>query len=262
MELTVDGRKVFASTGGRPFDPDPPVVVFVHGAGMDHTAWMLQARYFAHHGRSVLSPDLPGHGRSAGPPLKTIGELADWVLKLIDAAGAPKAALAGHSMGALIALEAAARGPSKIWALALLGVAAKMPVHPDLLKAAAANDHAAVDLVASWGFGRAAHLGGARVPGSWMLGAGLRVLERAPNGALAASLSACNAYAGAVDAAAKVICPTLLLLGDIDRMTPPAAARDVAAKIAGVRTVVLPRCGHMMMIEQPDETIDALAEVI
>lgn len=262
MNLVVDGRRVFASTGGRAFDPERPVVVFLHGAGFDHTAWMLQARYFAHHGRAVLSPDMPGNGRSDGPVPATIDRGADWVLKLLDATRAAKAALVGHSMGALVALECAARAPARVWALALLGVAARMPVHPDLQQAAGANQHAAVDLVTSWGFGRWAQLGGSRVPGQWMVGAGLRVLERAPAGALAAGLAACSAYTGALDAAAKVLCPTLLLLGENDRMTPPAAARDLATRIADARTVILPHAGHMMMIEQPDETIDALAEVV
>lgn len=262
MKLSVDGRSAFASTGGRPFDPDRPVVVFLHGAGFDHTTWMLQARYFAHHGRAVLNVDLPGMGRSDGPPLNAIGNFADWVLKLLDAARAPKAALVGHSMGALIALECAARAPARVWALALLGVSTKMPVHPELQRAATANEHVALDLMTSWGFGRWAQLGGSRVPGQWMAGSGLRLLERAPRGSLAASLAACNAYGGALDVAAKVLCPTLLLLGAIDRMTPPAAARDLATRIADARTVILPHAGHMMMIEEPDRTIDALAEII
>lgn len=262
MNLTVDGRSAFASTGGRAFDPERPVVVFLHGAGFDHTAWMLQARYFAHHGRAVLNVDLPGTGRSAGPPLPTVERMAEWVLAVLDAAQAPKAALVGHSMGALVALDCAARAPKRVWALALLGVAAKMPVHPDLQRAAESGDHAAVDLVASWGFGRWAHLGGSRAPGIWMVGSGVRLLERMPKGALAAGLAACNAYAGAPEAAAQVLCPTLLLLGEIDRMTPPAGARELATRIADPRTVILPHAGHMMMIEQPDETIKALAEII
>lgn len=262
MKLVVDGRPAFVSTGGRPFEASQPVVVFLHGAGFDHTAWMLQARYFAHHGRAVLNIDFPGNGRSAAPPLASIADLAAWVMKLLDAAGAAKAALVGHSMGALVALEAAARAPARVWALALLGAAAKMPVHPDLQRAAAANDHAAADLVTSWGFGRWAHLGGSRVPGAWMMGSGLRLLERAPPGALAAGLAACNAYTVALDAAGKVLCPTLLLLGEIDRMTPPSGARELATRLTDARTVILPHTGHMMMIEEPDRTIDALAEII
>lgn len=262
MDLVVDGRKVFVSSGGRPFETVHPTVVFLHGAGMDHTEWMLQARYFAHHGRGVLAVDAPGHGRSEGPALRTIPDLAAWVVKLLDAAKVERAALVGHSMGALIALETAALAPSRVWALGLLGVATRMPVHPDLQKAADVNARSAVDLVASWGFGRRAHLGGAKAPGSWMLGSGVRLLERAPDGALAAGLAACNAYAGALEAAAKVTCPTLLLLGEIDRMTPPAGARDIAAKIPGARTVILPRAGHMLMVEDPDRTIDTLGEII
>ena len=62
----------------------------------------------------MLAPDLPGHGRSSGTPLPTIAEMADWTAALLDAAGAPKAQLVGHSMGSLIALETAARHPDKV----------------------------------------------------------------------------------------------------------------------------------------------------
>ena len=67
MRLEVDGRAVFAATGGARMRPGQPLVVFLHGAGMDHSVWALQSRWFAHHGFSVLAVDLPGHGGSAGP---------------------------------------------------------------------------------------------------------------------------------------------------------------------------------------------------
>ena len=79
MELTVDGNAVFAATGGKDFDPHLPVLLFIHGAGNDRTAWRLQTRYFAYHGRAVLAIDLPGHGRSGGAPLTSIQALADFV---------------------------------------------------------------------------------------------------------------------------------------------------------------------------------------
>ena len=62
MELSVAGQQVQATTGGRPLDPESPLLVFIHGAGMDRTLWQLQTRYFANHGWSVLAVDLPGHG--------------------------------------------------------------------------------------------------------------------------------------------------------------------------------------------------------
>lgn len=262
MQVMVDGFPVFAATGGRAPRAPEPNVIFVHGAGMDHTVWSLQTRFFAHHGRNVFALDLPGHGRSGGEPATTIEASAAWLLRAMDAAGIERAALVGHSMGALIALAAAASAPDRVWALALLGVAPEMRVHPDLLREAAAHDHNAVDLVTSWGFGRRAHLGGAQAPGLWMLGQGVRLLERDATRALAIDLAACASYAGARVAAPRVRCPTLILSGTLDRMTPPRGAEELAGLIAGARVVALPGCGHMMMVEQPDRTLDVLAEVV
>ena len=105
-QFTVDGRTVFATTGGTEFDPGKPAIVFLHGAGFDRTAWRLQTRWFAHHGRAVLAVDFPAHGWSDGPVLDSIPAMADWTARLIEAAGLKQAALVGHSMGALVALDA------------------------------------------------------------------------------------------------------------------------------------------------------------
>ena len=160
MDLQVAGHAAFASTGGQIFDPALPGTVFLHGAGMDHSVWSLPARYFAGHGRAVLALDFPGHGRSAGEALPSIEAMADWVLAVMAAAGMKRATLVGHSMGALVALEASARGADRVPELALLGVAADMPVHPDLMAAAQANDPKAVALIAGWGHGSTGHMGG------------------------------------------------------------------------------------------------------
>src|ERR1700745_1421651 len=130
MNLTVNGKDVFVATGGREFDASLPSVVLIHGAGFDHSAWALHSRWFAHHGSSVLVPDFPGHGRSQGPGLRSIAEMADWTAALLDAAGATKAHLIGHSMGSLIALETAARHPAKVTALGLIGTGAQMAGGP------------------------------------------------------------------------------------------------------------------------------------
>ena len=256
MELTVSDNTVFASTGGRELDRDAPLTVLIHGAGMDHSVWSLQTRYLAHHGRSVLAVDLPGHGRSGGEPLATIEELADWVPHLIDAAGFGQAALVGHSMGAITALEAATRYPERVRALALLGVAGRMPVHPDLLASAAANDYKAIAMVIGWGFGT--HRGASAAPGMWQIGTGLRLMQQARPGVLANDLAACNAWTGTPE----VRCPTTLILGASDRMTPAKAGRALADKIPGARTVVLKGSGHMMMVEEPDAVTDALMAAI
>tara|TARA_R110002072_G_scaffold122455_1_gene256987 strand:- start:1674 stop:2468 length:795 start_codon:yes stop_codon:yes gene_type:complete len=262
FELLVDDKITVATTGGRPFDPTAPVVVLVHGSGMDHTVWALQSRYLAHHGRAVLAVDLPGHGRSEGDPLVSIEAIADWLIRLLDAAGVAKAALVGHSMGAIAALEAAARHPARVCALALCGVAPAMPVHPAMLASAEQNGQAAIDMVNGWGHGGNAHRGGHRLPGSWMVGGGNRLLQRAHPGALYADLKACNDWQGGEAALARVVCPTLVLMGRDDKMTPAKAGLKLAAAIAGAKPVVLEGAGHMMMSEAPDATLAALQQVL
>jgi len=262
MQLEVDRRTVFATTGGKANEPGQKLIVFLHGSGSDHSVWALQSRWLAHHGANVLAVDLPGHGRSEGPALTEIGALADWTGRLIAAAGADRAALVGHSMGALIALEAAARNPSAIEHIALIGAAAQMPVHADLLAAAKANSQDAINMVSLWGLGAPASLGGNTAPGQWMLGGTQCLLERTAPGVLYADLAACDAYRTGVEAAAKVACPTTLVLGERDLMTPLKAGKALAALIAGSRTITLPGAGHMLMAEQPDAVLDALAAAV
>ena len=97
MDLAVDGRRAFCYTASHAFDPGKPTLVFVHGAGLEHSAFGLQSRYFGYHGRNVLALDLPGHGRSEGPPLSDIAGMADWVSTVLEVLRIPKAAVVGHS---------------------------------------------------------------------------------------------------------------------------------------------------------------------
>ena len=258
MELNVDGRKVYAATGGKPFNSKLPTIVFIHGAAADHTVWKLQTRYFAWHGHGVLALDMPGHGRSDGPPVPTIEELADWLIAVLDAAGLQQAALVGHSIGSLTTLNAAARYPERVSALALLGCAYPMRVNNELLNSARANEDLAKQLTNAWGYGRAAQLGRHTIPGTWMLKGGMRLVEGSAEGILFNDMNACDKYNGGEAAAGRVKCPTLSIMGEKDMMTPLKAARKTAALIAGAQETVIAGAGHNMMDEAPDETLDAL----
>jgi len=258
MLLTVNGHPVYAATGGRPFDARQPTIVFIHGAGLDHTCWQLQSRWYAWHGWSVLALDLPGHGRSGGAPLPSIDAMRDWVLAVIDAAKIDRATLVGHSMGAVIALETAAKYADRVSGLALLGVSSAMPVHPALLAAAKEEPERAYDMMTGWCFANAAKIGGNPAPGLWMTGGARALLGRGRDGALAADLAACGAWTTAAQAAAAIGVPTLFLLGESDVMTPARKGRELAAQVRGATCVTLSGCGHMMMQEMPDQTLDAL----
>lgn len=258
MRMNVDGAQVYAYAGTRPLVAAQPTLLFVHGAANDHSVWALQSRYFAHHGHNVLAVDLPGHGRSAGAPLPTVEAIGTWLPRVLDAAGIPAAAVVGHSMGALAALACAAESPQRVTKIALLGPAVPMPVSDVLLAAAKADDHVAFELINGWSHSPAKQLGGNQVPGMWMIGAAMRLLERARPGALFADLAACNAYAGGLDAAARVRCPVLAILGQRDLMAPPKGAQALLGALTDKRVVTLNGAGHAMMAEQPDAVLDAL----
>src|SRR5580765_8462254 len=174
MELLVEGPQgpaaAYAYTGGRPFDAALPCVVFVHGALHDHSDWTLLARWFAHHGRSVLAVDQPGHGRSAGTPLPSVEALAGWLIALLDAAGVERAALVGHSMGSLIALEAAAQAAARATALVMIGIAYPMKVSQALLDTARDAPWRAIDMVNAFSHGGLAAKPSYPGPGTWLHG--------------------------------------------------------------------------------------------
>jgi pimeloyl-ACP methyl ester carboxylesterase len=260
MLFEVGGKKVFAATGGQPVRPERPVAVFLHGAGMDHSVWTLPGRYVAHHGGTTLALDLPGHGKSEGPALTSIAEMAAWVWRALDAQKITRAFLVGHSMGALISLEAARAQPERTAGLMLIGFAPKMPVHPDLLNAAKANEPKASELIASWGFGPAGQVGGNQTPGLAMLPLGLRLIQRAPAGSLHADLAACDAYRDAENLA--ITAPVLLLQGTADRMTPAKGTKAFVEKLAKTDIRMLDGIGHMVMAEAPDDVTAALRDFI
>jgi pimeloyl-ACP methyl ester carboxylesterase len=262
MEIAAAGEKVFAYTGGVPFDPGRPAVVFVHGAAQDHSLWTLQSRWFGRHGHGVLAVDLPGHGRSGGQALTSIEALADWLVALLDGAGVDKAALVGHSMGSLACLEAAARHPQRVRALALVGSAAPMPVSDALLAAARDNPNQAYRMITQWSHHPASLLGGHPVPGMWMPGAAIALMARSRPGVLHDDLAACHAYVGGMEAAARVACPSLLVLGRRDAMTPLKAGLLLGQAIAGARVEEVGNAGHALIAEQPDRVLDVLREFV
>lgn len=270
MELTVNGHRTYCYTGGKAFDSAKPTVVFVHGVLNDHSVWILQSRYLAHHGWNVLAVDLPGHCRSAGDPPSSVEEAADFIQALLDAAGVRRAALVGHSWGSLISLEAAARLKERITHLVLVGTAAPMKVSQALLDASLNEPEKAIHLVNVFSRSTLAPPPSALGPGTWIWGTsvalGRRVL-RSNTGVnvFHRGFKACDSYANAENAIAQITCPVLFILGSLDQMTLPRAAQPLVekAKASGknARVVYVP-VGHHQMTEAPDATLQAMKEFL
>jgi pimeloyl-ACP methyl ester carboxylesterase len=257
---------LYAYTGGKPFNPAQPTVVFIHGVLNDHSVWILQSRYLAHHGWNVLAIDQAGHGRSGGRCPRSVAEASATVLALLDALGVERAALVGHSFGSLIALHTAAQAPQRVSHLAMVGTAFPMRVSPALLDSALNQPDQAIAMVNTFSHSTLAPPPSALGPGTWLYGGSAALMRRvlASNTAenvFHTGFVACDAYADGEADMAQVRCPLLLVLGERDQMTPPKAAQSLvkAAKAAGIspQVAVLP-AGHSLMTEDPEGTLAAL----
>ena len=279
MRLQVYRREAYAYTGGKAFDAGLPCVVFLHGALHDHSVWTLLARWCAHHGHSVLAVDLPGHGRSTGPLLPTLQAHADWTLALLAAAGVQQpgqATLVGHSMGSLVALEAAARAPALVGRLVMVGSTYPMKVSDALLATAKTAPLQAIDMVNAFSISTLAAKPSYPAPGMWLHGSNRALMRRVLAGANAAGaldaagkavinlfhhdFSLCDQYSNGLQAAALVQAQATLVLGAQDQMTPARSSRDLAAALRA-RTVTLP-AGHSIAAEDPDGLLAALRQAL
>ncbi|MDG5975080.1 alpha/beta hydrolase fold protein [Hydrogenophaga taeniospiralis CCUG 15921] len=270
MYLQVNGANTYCYTGGKAFDAAQPTVVFIHGVLNDHSVWILQSRYLAHHGWNVLAVDLPGHCKSGGEAPASVEAAADFIGALLDAAGVQRAALIGHSWGSLIALEAAARLKERVSHLVLVGTAFPMKVSPALIEASLNEPMKALTMVNVFSRSTLAAPPSALGPGTWVYGAsmalGRRVLASNPKvNVFHRGFVACDTYANGEQAVAAITCPVLFLLGAQDQMTQPRAAQGLiqAAQAAGktVRVEKLP-VGHHQMTETPDATLFAIRDFL
>ncbi len=259
MKHELHGDTIHIATGGLDFDATKPVLVFIHGSGQSHLTWVLQTRYFAHRGFSVLAPDLPGHGLSGGTPLASIETMADWINDLLDSLGAQTATLIGHSQGVLVALEGARRHPHRVSALGLIAGAMAIPVNDALIEMSQSAPAKAFRMMTSWGHGPGAHKFDNTQPGHAFLGYGRQVMAQNDDAALHADLVACNSYGEGETAAAALAQPTLCLIAGKDKMTPAKFGRKMAASISGAELQIFDHAGHFLPAEYPIEVNDALA---
>lgn len=258
MYLDVLGAPAFFATGGQAFRPERPTVLFVHGSGLDHRCWALQARWFAFHGYSVLAPDLPGHGLSRGAALTDIETMGHWLAQGLAAAGATATHVVGHSQGFLCALALAHHAPERVKSLIGIGTAATIAVNPDLIAAAESDAARAADMMLRWGFGYAAQLGVSAVPGMQPIAIGRAIMSRNP---LAADLKACAAYDAGSEVARSVQAPARLILSRQDRMTPLKAGIALA-ELLNAPYRILDGYGHMLPIEAPKPCLTCLRELL
>jgi pimeloyl-ACP methyl ester carboxylesterase len=262
MYFEVSGKRVFATKGGKAFDNTKPVVLFLHGSGLDHTFWGLHSRFFAFRGYSVLVPDLPGHTHSEGPPLESIEAIGDWLNDVVETLDAKNISIVAHSQGCLNALEFASHHPERVRSISFIASGLATPVNEALIEAAENDPEAAIAMMLGWGFGPAGQLHQGPIPGNSMVAGGRRVMRGNVPGELAADLRACNAYRNGKVAAAAIAVPTQVIIAGKDRMAPAKATAELVAHLRDPDVATIACSGHMVPQEAPDECRRLLKDFI
>ncbi|MDC9719357.1 MAG: alpha/beta hydrolase [Gammaproteobacteria bacterium] len=261
MYIQVDNAKTFVATGGKAFDASLPTVVLLHGSGLDHRGWALQARWFAFHGYSVFAPDFPAHSLSEGEALTSIEDMGAWLVRALDAAGVNEVHLVGHSQGFLVVLEAAKILSHRLQSVMAISTGSSIPVNPSLIETAQSNPNLAAQMMLQWGFGHQHQYGASAVPGMQPIGIGQRIMANNP---LATDLSACNAYSAGEKRAQELAnqgCPSCVILAAQDRMTQ----RHIGLKLAkdlGTQAQIIDNMGHMLPMEAPKQSLNIMKQFI
>ena len=238
---------MFVSTGGMDIDKKKSTILLIHGSGLTHIVWSLHEQFYASQGFNVLSVDLPGHGNSEGPSLKSIEEISDWVKSLMNVLNIKKIIIIGHSQGCLVGIDFASRYPNLINSLVLVAGCYKMPVNQDLINYAEAGDEKAILLMMKWGYeGSKAFIGGN--PVKKIINSSREIRE-----VLAVDLNACNNYKGGKESLEKINCQTLCIFGDLDKMVPLEVGNKITSMIKNSEKKLINNCGHMIIFEKAFE---------
>ncbi len=247
---------MFVSTGGINFDEQKPTIVLMHGSGLNHIVWSLHENFLSSKGYNVLSIDLPGHGNSEGPSLKSIEEISDWVKLLMDTLNILKISFVGHSQGSLVGIDFASRYSNLISSLVLVAGSHELPVNQDLIDLADAGDEKSVELMMKWGYqGSKAFIGGN--PVKKIINSSREIRE-----VLAVDLKACNNYKNGSESLKKINCSTLCVFGELDKMVPLKTGIKMSKLIKNSETKIISNCGHMIIFEKAFELRKLVGEFI
>ncbi len=256
MFIELQNHKVFSSDVGQSFDKNKHTIVLLHGSGQSHVVWSLIDQYLVDEGYNIFTFDLPGHGNSEGASLKSIEDMAEWLEKVILKIGIESLSILGHSQGCLIALEYAFKFPKKIKNLIFVAGSYEIPVNKSLISLAQSGDMESLNLMMKWGYGYSKQFIGGN-PLQKILNSSREVRE-----ILAVDLIACNNYKNGINAIKKIKCPTFFIFGELDKMINLDKGKEFSGLIPGSKTHIIKDCGHMIILENPFEMREKIAEFL
>ncbi len=256
MIFQIENKNVYASDAGKGIDKDKHTIVLLHGSGLSHIVWSLTEQFLSNQNYNVLSLDLPGHGNSEGKCLSSIEDISDWIDKVLNHLNVLETTIIGHSQGCLEALEYYFKYPKKVKNLIFVGGSYIMPVNQNLIDLAESGDYQAVTLMMKWSYENSKKfIGGNPVEKIISSPKDIRNI-------LATDLLACNNYKNGAEALKTIDCPTLFILGELDKMVSLEKGKKFADLIPNSNIHIIKNCGHMIMFEKAFEMREKISEFL
>lgn len=225
-----------------------PPVIWIHGAGGTHLDWPAELRRLPEGNSIVL--DLPGHGPSPGHGRQSVMAYAADVIALMDTLKIPKAIIGGMSMGGAIAQTIALHYPTCTAGLILIATAARLRVNAELQKALSENHQQAIEWIVGNYWGENAPEQVKRLT--------QKRLAEIPWPVLQADYAAVGQF-DVRDQLSRIQAPALIIGGTADQITPFAESEFLRDHISGSQLVKIDGGGHMLVLEQPQPTADAVS---
>ena len=209
--------------------------------------WPAELRRLS--GAGVCTLDLPGHGRSGGLSCDTIRDYAEAVATFLRAVGIEQAVIVGHSMGGAIALTLGLDYADCVAGLVLVATGARLRVSPAILDGIDSDFEGAVELITQLAWSPEANPA--------LTGKGRQMLLEAAPDVILGDFIACDRF-DVMGRLGEVEKPTLVIGGTADRLTPLRYSHFMARSIPGAQQVTIEGAGHMVMLEEPVATAEAV----
>jgi pimeloyl-ACP methyl ester carboxylesterase len=230
-----------------------PPIVLIHGAGGTHLYWPSELRRLP--GYRVYAPDLPGHGKSGGRGMQSVGDYSKALIDWLDALDLHSVVMIGHSMGSAIALSLALDHPRRVLGLGLVGAGARLRVSSEILEQTSNQTtfSNAVAMVISRSFSPSAP--------ARLIDLATRRMAETRSSVLYGDFLACDEF-DVRERLGELHQPTIVLCGADDQMTPVRYAQYLASGIPNAVLKTIPAAGHMVMLEQPLAIAATISEFV
>lgn len=251
-EVMIRGRKIGFGAQPEVFDPSGLAMVFIHGTGGDRDDWKAQLEGLSDR-MTVIALELPGHGASEAPGESTVPAYAEWVAEFVEILGLKKVVVVGNSLGSAVTLWLALYPAAWLVGIGLVGSGARLRVHPSFVEGVLRDKEKALEMLADFAL--------SGEPDPAVRAAVKEKFSANSPETIHGDLAACNEF-DVMASLSQISLPAVIVVGEEDRLTPVKYSQFLHDALPGSRLTVIPKAGHLVMMERPTEFNACMSEFV